>query len=249
MKTLARAALIGALLSTSAMAVAHAQTVAPSPAADAMFQATTLNLSAYGEVRTAPDMATISLGVMTEAKTAVEAMRQNATRMTEVVAALRRAGIAEKDIQTSNLSLSAQYRYEENKPPQLSGYQASNTVTIRVVDLAKTGAAMDAVVSVGANQIHGISFGLQDPQAAENEARRKAVQALAAKANLYAGATGHRVGRLVNLSEGGGYSAPPPMPMPTMARGNFAKDEASTPVSGGEVVVRIDINGLYELGR
>ena len=248
MKTLARAALIGALFATSA-ATAHAQANPPAPAANAMFQATTLNLSAYGEVRTAPDMATISLGVMTEAKTAVEAMRQNATRMTEVVASLRRSGIAEKDIQTSNLNLSAQYRYEENKPPQLTGYQASNTVTIRVLDLNKIGAALDAVVSVGANQINGISFGLKDPEATENAARQKAVQALTAKASLYAGATGHRVGRLVTLSEGGGYSVPPPMPMAMMARGGFAKDEASTPVSGGEIVVRIDINGLYELNR
>jgi len=248
MKTLARAAMIGALFATTAMA-AHAQTPPPVPAAEAMFQATTLNLSAYGEVRTAPDMATISLGVMTEAKTAVEAMRQNATRMTEVVASLRRSGVAEKDIQTSNLNLSAQYHYEENKPPQLTGYQASNTVTIRVLDLNKIGAALDAVVSVGANQINGISFGLKDPQAAENAARQKAVQALTAKASLYAGATGHRVGRLVTLSEGGGYSVPPPMPMAMMARGGFAKDEASTPVSGGEIVVRIDINGLYELNR
>jgi len=248
MKTLARAALIGALFATSA-ATAHAQANPPAPAANAMFQTTTLNLSAYGEVRTAPDMATVSLGVMTEAKTAVEAMRLNATRMTEVVASLRRSGIAEKDIQTSNLNLSAQYRYEENKPPQLTGYQASNTVTIRVLDLNKIGAALDAVVSVGANQINGISFGLKDPEATENAARQKAVQALTAKASLYAGATGHRVGRLVTLSEGGGYSVPPPMPMAMMARGGFAKDEASTPVSGGEIVVRIDINGLYELNR
>ncbi len=247
MKTLARAAAIGALLATSALS-AQAQQTAPAPAADSMFRATTLNLSAFGEVRTAPDMATITLGVQTEAKTAQEAMRANAQRMSQVVASLRAQGIAERDIQTSSLNLNPQYRYQENKPPELIGYQASNNVTIRVMDLARIGAALDAAVSVGANNIHGISFGLRDPAVIEDEARRKAATALGAKANLYAGATGHRVGRLVTLSEGGGYSPPPPMPMLQMARGSFAKDE-STPVSGGEIVVRIDINGMYELTR
>lgn len=246
MNTLVRAAALGAALAGSAM-TAQAQTPAPSPvAADTVFRATTLNLSAYGEVRVAPDMATISLGVMTEAPTASEAMRQNATHMTSVIAALRQSGIAERDIQTSNLNLNAQYRYQENQPPLLTGYQASNTVTIRVLDLTKLGAALDAVVKVGANQIHGVSFALKNPQAAEDEARRQAVQALGAKASLYAGATSHRIGRLVNLSEGGGYTPTPPMPMAMMAR-SFDKAEAGTPVSGGELAVRIDVTGLYEL--
>ena len=246
MKTFAPAALAIALLaSAAAPAMAQTNPAAP-PTADSMFNASTLNLSAYGEVRVAPDMANITLGVQTEAPTAQEAMTQNAARMTAMVAALRRQGIAEKDIQTSNLNLNPQYRYVENQPPQLTGYQASNNVTIRVLDLTRLGQAIDAVVAAGANQIHGISFGLQNPQAAEDQARQKAVQALAAKANLYAAAVGQRVIRLVTLSEGGGYSPPPPMPMPMMARAFEAKD-ASTPVSGGELAVRIDITGLYQI--
>ena len=244
MKSLIRAAMIGALLTTTAAA---AQAQQAPPGADSMFRATTLNLAAHGEVRTAPDMATITIGVMTEAKTAQEAMRANAAKMTQVVASLRTQGVAERDIQTSSLNLNPQYRYVENRAPELTGYQASNNVTIRVMDIARLGQALDASVSVGANQIHGVSFGLKDPAAAEDQARRKAVQALSAKADLYAGATNHRIGRLVNLTEGGGYSAPPPMPM-QMARAGFAKDE-STPVSGGEILVRIDVSGLYELTR
>lgn len=247
MKTLASAALALALLAGAA-APAMAQSVPATPSADSMFRATTLNLSAYGEVRVAPDMANITLGVMTEALTASEAMTQNSARMNQVVAALRRQGIEEKDIQTSNLNLNAQYQYEQNQPPRLTGYQASNNVTIRVLDLKRLGAAIDAVVGAGANQIHGISFGLQNAQAAEDQARQKAVQALTAKSNLYAAATGHRVGRLVTLSEGGGYTAPPPMPMPMMAMARMEKD-AGTSVSGGELAVRVDITGLYELTR
>lgn len=246
MQTLMRAAGLGlALALTAAVPAALAQT-AP-PAADSMFRATTLNLSAYGETRAEPDMATINLGVMTEGRTAAEAMAANARQMTAVVASLKKAGIAEKDIQTSGLNLSPQYRYEQNQAPILTGYQASNQVTIRVLDLKKLGAAVDATVAAGANQINGIAFGLLDPTAAENAAREAAVKALAAKADLYARATGHRVSRLVSLSEGGGYTPRPPMPMVEMASARFAKD--STPVQAGELTVRIDVTGLYEVTR
>ncbi len=249
MKTLMRVSALSFALATAAAVPALAQVTAPAPApaAESMFRATTLNLAAYGEARVAPDMATITLGVMTEGKTAAEAMQANAARMNAVMASLRKAGIAERDIQTSNLNLNPQYRYQENQPPQLVGYQASNNVTITVNDLKRLGPAVDATVSAGANQVHGISFGLKDPTTAENAAREEAVKALAAKADLYARATGHRVSRLVSLSEGGGYTPQPPMPIVAYA----AKREmdAGTPVSGGELKVRVDISGLYELAR
>jgi hypothetical protein len=212
-----------------------------------MFKATTLNLSAYGEGRIAPDKATINLGVMTEAATAAAALAANSEKMNSVVAALRKAGIADKDIQTSGLNLSPQYDYVQNEPPKLRGYQASNQVTVTVNELARLGPAVDATVRAGANQVNGISFGLKDPTTAENAARQDAVEALAAKAELYAKATGHRIGRLVTLSEGGGYSAPPPMPM--MAYARMDKSEAGVPISAGELNVRIDITGLYELTK
>ncbi|WP_293904420.1 SIMPL domain-containing protein [Phenylobacterium sp.] len=246
MKTLMRAAALGLVLTAGAAApVALAQT-AP-PAADTLFRATTFNLSAYGESRVAPDMATINLGVMTEGKTAAEALAANAARMGAVMASLTKAGIAAKDIQTSNLNLSPQYRYVENQPPVLTGYQVSNQVTVTVRDLKRLGAAVDATVNAGANQVNGISFGLSDPTAAENAAREAAVKALSAKADLYARATGYRISRLVTLSEGGGYTPQPPMPMLAYAKRGVAAD--STPVAAGELNVRIDITGLYEVTR
>lgn len=247
MKTLVRAGAVALLLSAAAAPAAFAQ--AAPPAAESMFRATTLNLSAYGEARVAPDMATITLGVQTEAPTAQAAMAQNAQQMNQVIAALRKAGVAEKDIQTSGLNLSAQYDYIQNQPPKLRGYQASNLVTITVNDLKRLGPAVDATVNAGANQVHGISFGLKDPTAAENAAREEAVKALQAKAALYARATGHSASmRLVSLSEGGGYAPPPPMPMAAMVKREMAAD-ASVPVSAGELRVRVDISGLYELTR
>lgn len=244
MKTFAAATLMGALLATAWVTpAAFAQS---STAGDSQIRATSLNLSAYGETRIAPDMASISLGVNTETPTAAQAMAANAAQMTRVMAALTAAGVAAKDIQTSNLSLNAQYDYENNQPPKLRGYQASNTVTIIVHDLSKLGQAVDATVKAGANQVNGISLGVSDSSAAEDAARLKAVKALQAKANLYANATGYKVSRMITLSESGGYQPPQPVPMMAMAR--MEKDSVA-PVSGGELSVRIDVSAVYELSK
>jgi uncharacterized protein YggE len=244
MKRFALILAASAALALPAAGPAFAQSAADS---DAAFRATTLSLSAYGETRVAPDQATITLGVTTQAATAAEAMEQNRTRMAATVAALKAQRIEDRDIQTSGLNLNAQYAYEQNQPPRLTGYQASNEVTITVRDLARLGGTVDAVVRAGANQIHGIAFGLQNPRAAEDQARRAAVQALSAKAALYAEATGLRIARLVNLSEGGGYAPPPPRPLFRMAAAAPAAD-VETSVSPGELRVRVDVTGLYELG-
>lgn len=242
------ALMIGAALAASAPAVVQAQSQ-PHGGAPLTIQAVTerpsLNLSAYGEVKAAPDMASISFGVVTEAPTAAEAMRQNAARMTEVMAALRRAGIPERSVQTSGLNLSAQYDYVQNEPPRLRGYQANNRVTVIIEDLTRVGTTADAVVAAGVNQIDGISFGLKDPTAAENQARQLAVRALQGKAALYAQALGVELGGIRSLSEGGGYAPRPPV---MYARAEMAMAGAdSTPVAAGELTVRIDITGVYDL--
>ena len=161
---------------------------------------------------------------------------------------LRRAGIAERHVQTSGLNLSAQYDYQENQPPKLRGYQAVNRVTVRIEDLTKVGSTADAVVAAGVNQIDGIGFGLKDPTRAENEARQAAVRALQEKAALYAQALGVQLGGVRTLTEGGGYSPPPPMPV-MYARAAMQDSAGSSPVSGGELTVRVDINGVYDIIR
>ncbi|HEX4195946.1 MAG TPA: SIMPL domain-containing protein [Caulobacteraceae bacterium] len=237
MKALIRAGLACALLASTA-------SVARAEDAGHMFDVTTLSLSAHGETRIVPDQATVTLGVQTTAPVAAEAMRENAARMSAVTEAVRRAGVADRDIQTSNLSLSAQYVYAQNEPAKLTGYQASNDVTITVEDLTRLGPVIDAVTAAGANQINGIGFGLKDSGAAEDQARLAAVKALRSKAELYAGATGYHVARLVNLSEGGGYAPGPAQPL---MRAAVAR--APTPVSAGELTVGIDVTGLYELAK
>lgn len=243
MKTHLCAAAFAALAAVAAPA-ALAQT-APA-AADSMFQATTLSLAAYGEAKVQPDMATINLGVTTEGPTAAAAMTANSAQMTRVLAALRAAGLAAKDIQTSNLNLSPKYVYAQNQEPRLTGYQASNDVRITVHELARLGPAVDATVAAGANQVNGISFGLNDRTAAESAARLQAVRALQAKADEYARATGHKVLRLVSLGEGVSMQGPRPLSVP-MAQARMAA--ASVPVSAGEMDVRVDVTGLYELAR
>lgn len=233
-----------AALAAVAAPAASAQTAGA--ATESMFQATTLSLAAYGETKVQPDMATINLGVTTEGPTAAAALAANSAQMTRVLAALRAAGLAAKDIQTSNLNLSPKYVYAQNQEPRLTGYQASNDVRVSVHDLARLGPAVDATVAAGANQVNGISFGLNDRTAAESAARLQAVRALQAKADEYARATGHRVLRLVSLSEGVSVQGPRPLPMPAVQARMAA---TSVPVSAGEMDVRIDVTGLYELAR
>lgn len=246
---LGAAVLAAGAVMTAAPALAQEATMTP-PNHTILVQpeTPTLNLSAYGEVRAAPDKAMITFGVQTEATTAAEAMAQNRTRMNQVMQALRRAGIEERYIQTSGLNLSPQYDYVQNEPPRLRGYQAVNRVTVEIRDLDRVGSTADAVVSAGVNQIDGISFGLINPQQAEDQARMAAVQALQAKANLYANALGVRLAGIRNLSEGGGYS-PPPQPQ-MFARGAMAMDSMeSTSVAPGELTVRVNISGVYDIVR
>lgn len=217
---------------------------APSAAEAAAFRPATLSLSAAGEVRLAPDQAVIQLGVNAMAATAGEASRLQAERMTRVLAALRAAGLSGADVQTTQLSLQAQQVYEQNQPPRLTGYQAVNQVVVRVRDLRRLGAAVDAATTAGANEVGGIAFGLADPSRAEDEARLKAVRLLQARAKLYADASGQRVVRLQSLSETGGYQPEPPRPM--MAKAAFARAADSTPVEAGEVLVRVDVSAVWE---
>ena len=143
---------------------------------------TRLDVVANGEVTRVPDLALISAGVVTRAATAQQAISQNAQQMQRVIAALRRAGVAERDIQTSAINLHPDYRYIENQPPVLTGYQANNQVTVRFRNIAETGRILDALVAEGANQINGPALTIDRPEAALDEARRDAIRKARARA-------------------------------------------------------------------
>jgi len=215
---------------------------------------TTLDISAEGEVMRAPDIAYITAGVQADAETARAAMQQQANAMTGVFDALAKAGVAKKDMQTSNFSLQPRYTYveiDEGKgrtrgEQRLDGYTASNQLTVKVRDLDNLGATMDSLVSAGGNTFSGINFALDNDDEVRTEARRKAMENAMSKAELYAGAAGLRVARIVTISEGGDYS---PQPMAMMSRGKEMAMDASTPISGGEVGYTARVNVQFELAK
>ncbi len=208
---------------------------------------TLLSVSAQAEARRVPDIANLSTGVVTQAADANAAMRANAEQMAKVVAAIRKAGIAERDIQTSGVNLNPQYQYAENQPPTINGYQASNNVNITVRDIAGLGKILDALVAVGANQINGPSFDVDDKDSAYDEARRAAIDKAQARATMYAKTLGMQVRRIVSISEGGSFGPPMPMPMMSMARAE--KAQADTSISPGENTLSVNLDVVFELGR
>jgi uncharacterized protein YggE len=189
-------------------------------------------------------LAVINLGVTTDGQTAQAALQENARRMTALTQALRRAGIAERDIQTSNVSVYPQQQYRENQAPLITGYQANNTVTAKVRNVNNLGRVIDAAVGAGGNTIHGVSFSHANPDAQLDLARRDAIAEARRRADLYANALGMRVHRIVAVQEGGGYA--PPMPVPMAARMEAAQD-ASTPVSPGQIETRVSVGVTFEL--
>ena len=228
--------LAAAIAAAIAAAPATAQMLPPPPA--------TLTVTAEGRSLRAPDVADLSGGVVTTAPTAGGALAENAQRMTAVVAAVRKAGIAERDIQTAGISLQPQYKYAQNQSPVLTGYQASNTVSLRVRKLADAGRLIDTLVGVGANQINGPSFRVDDSDAALDEARLKAVETARARAALYAKAAGVRLKRILTIAESGNIEPPQPRPM---MRAMAMKAEADTPVVPGEVALTVSVTMTFEI--
>jgi len=205
---------------------------------------TRLDVTATGEVMRVPDVAIITAGVVSRSATATAALQDASTRMAKVLAALKRAGVADRDIQTSNVSLNPEYRYPQNESPQLTGYTATNQLTIRFRDIAASGKILDALVSQGANQINGPSLTIDKPEAALDEARAKAIAAGRARAEIYARGIGMRVVRVVAVSESGNsYPVPPPMPM--YARAEMS--QAKTAIEPGEQKLQVNLAMTFEL--
>ncbi len=233
---LGAALLLGAALNASPAAAQSASTITQTVAG------TRLDLSATGEVAQVPDVALISAGVVTRASTASSALQQAADRMGRVRSALKAAGIADRDIQTSNLNLNPEYSFENNVQ-RLNGYSASNQLTIRFRDIANAGRILDVLVAQGANQISGPNLTVDHPEAALDQARSAAIANGRARAELYARSMGLRVVRIVSVAEnGGGYAPPPPMPM-MMARG----ERDSTKIDAGEQKLTVTLSMTFEL--
>lgn len=202
-----------------------------------------ITVTGEGSVFAVPDMAVITMGASAEAETAKEAMDQTSDITTAILDRLTEAGVAERDMQTSDLSLSPLWsnRSSSENRPSIDGYQASNRVTVRVRDLESLGTILDAVLTDGANELGGLEFTLSDPEPLMNDARIKAVADARARAKLLADAAGVELGALISLSETGARAPRPEML--SMARAS----DSVVPVAQGETELRASVTLVYEI--
>lgn len=199
-----------------------------------------------GEASIAPDIALLSLSVLREAKTARAALDANNDAMAAIIAAMKASGIADRDLQTGGIQINPRYNFT-NKPDgsqeaELVAYQVTNTLSVRVRDIDKTGEILDKAVSLGVNQGGGISFTNDDPASALTEARKKAVADAISKAKTLAEAAGVSVGRVLEITD----QTLAPSPMPISAK-SFDAARAAVPIQSGENTYNVQVNVTFEL--
>ena len=230
--------------SMAAAAIAASLAAAPAFAGENAPMNRTIVVSGFGEANAAPDIAFLSLGVEAEGATAAEALRKNSAQMEATLKSLRDAGVEKKDIQTSGLNVGAKYDYSrDGSPPRIVGYQASNTVSVKLRNLDKAGGVIDKAVGVGANRLDSISFGFADPKPLMNSARKSAVADARERAALYADAASVKLGQVLQISDS---YAPSPGPVPVMARMQAAEASA-VPISVGESTMSASVTIIYAI--
>jgi uncharacterized protein YggE len=224
----------GATVSTSAMAT-QVNITATNPVID---------LTVTETVETRPDIATFSTGVQTMAPTASEAVRANNVQMASVVSRLKKLGIAERDIQTTQINLNQQFDYRDGKQVFI-GYQASNMVNAKLRDLKKLGAFLDALAVDGATSFNGPTFGLDDDSKFRAAARDEVWASALARAKNIARKAGYSDARVLRVEETdsnmGNY---PPMPLVVRA---MDASEKTTPISPGEISVGATMSFTFEM--
>jgi uncharacterized protein YggE len=232
--------LLAAALAGPAVGAAQAQS-------DDQDTVRSISVNGVGRVKAEPDVADISLGVTKQGEDAQSASAEAATSMDAVITALLAAGIAEEDIQTSSISLNPIYNWDNN-PPTIEGWEASNLVNVTVRDITAVGDVVDASTAAGATNVNGITFRVDDPTAAEADARSAAVADAKAKADQLAADAGVTIVGVISISESG---AQPPMPLyyqsDTMAMGAASAEMAKTPVLPGQVELSITVFVQYEI--
>lgn len=235
---LAAALAAAVLASVTHLGTAHAQ----APAAP---ERSEIAVVGEGVATAVPDIAIVTSGVVSRAETADAALKANSAAMTKALAAVRAAGVADRDVGTSGISLQPQYDYQDGRSPKLAGYEARNAVTIRAREVDKLGGLLDALVQAGSNQIEGLVFDVSDKERRLDEARRAAVADARRKAELYAASAGVRLGELIAIDE----RAAAPGPVPQMAMRAKAMDAAPVPIARGEQELRVEISARWGVAR
>lgn len=229
------------------LAMALALAAPPLAQAQSATEGPRIVVTGEGEASLRPDIALLTLSVLREAETAGEALAQSSAAMREVIGALKAMGIADRDLQTSGLQIMPRYVYEETpdrgQTSRLIGYQATNTLSVRVRDIARAGEVIDRAVSLGVNQGGDVVFTNDDPEAALDEARKAAVTDATDKARLLADAAGVRLGRVLEIND----TMVVMPPVPVLAKAAAADAAESTPIEPGENAYRVQINMIFEL--
>ena len=199
-----------------------------------------ITVSGQAEVAAAPDSASIRIGVTSRAKTAREASEANAKQMTAVMGAIKGNGIAERDMQTSRLSLQPQYDTSKDGAARLLGFQATNQLTVKMRDIARLPDILDHAIAAGANEMSGIEFEVSSQSKLLDKARAEAIEDARRKAELYAQAAGAKLGPVAAITEEG--ASGPLHPMPTLRA-------AAVPIAPGEQTLRAVVSVSYELAH
>lgn len=229
----------GASMPAAAQPEQHKMHHAPGPHGMAK-----LNVVGASEVQVQPDMATIQVGVSTQADTAAAAMAENSKQQQTVIDLLKQGGIEDRDLQTSGLNLSPVMDYpRDNSAPKVTGYAVQNVVSVRVRDLTKLGALLDQLVQNGANEINSINFLKEDTTDAQAQARVEATKSAQNIAAQLADASGMKLGPLISLSDTTN-TVGEPRPMMMMAA---AKQAADVPIQAGEVAIAATVNATFAL--
>ena len=204
----------------------------------------TISVSGTGRIFLTPDIADLRLGVTTTAKTVEEARAANATLMTAVISALKGLGVADRDVQTTTLSLGPVYDYSTNtNPPRLTGYTLTNVVAVTIRDLDVAGDVIDATMAAGATTLDSITFRVADQTAAEKEAREAAMREARAKAQTLATAAGVSIDGVASISE-----TVAPIPYPVYYGAAAVLRDAVTPVEAGTNEVSVTVAVVYVIG-
>jgi uncharacterized protein len=232
-------------------AAAAAMVMSPAAASAAEVQLTVsgplVELTVSESVSASPDLVNLSASVITLSPTAGEALNQNAERMARVIAAIEGQGIAQEDITTSAISLSPQYEWNQTTQRQIfRGYQVNSTVQIKLHELPRTGRVLDAMVTAGADEIGSITWSVEDPAAAQQQAREAAFATARQRALGYAQAAGYADVRLLEVSEGSpGWGGPQPL----MADAAVETRNLTMPIRPGQVQTGVTISVKYEMTR
>lgn len=206
-----------------------------------------LSVNGEGVVIAKPDIATVSIGVVSEGATARAALDANSADMTKVIDSVRAAGVEERDIGTTGFNIDPVYSRPPIRPdgseenPQIIGYRVTNLVSVRIRDIDNSGAVLDAVVSAGANRVTGIEFGIAEPGRLQDEAMKNAISDARRKAQIMADAAGVRLVRILSIASNANY------PAPRFEMRAAAADAKAVPILQGERSLTANASLVFEI--